>query len=62
MIEQLEAKLKELEIKKQKLQPKIDEIGAKKAEEIQELNRKYDHMIQDANSEVEEYEQIIMNG
>ena len=62
MIEQLEAKLKELEIKKQKLQPKIDEIEAKKAEEIQELNRKYDHMIQDANSEVEEYEQIIMNG
>ncbi|MBY9017151.1 MAG: hypothetical protein KGD68_15790, partial [Candidatus Lokiarchaeota archaeon] len=44
------------------LQPKIDEIEAKKAEEIQELNRKYDHMIQDANSEVEEYEQIIMNG
>ncbi len=55
MIEQLESKLKELEIKKQELQPKIDEIEAQKTEEIQELNRKYDHMIQDANSEVDDF-------
>ena len=61
MIEQLESKLRELEIKKQELRPKIDDIEAQKAEEIQELNRKYDHMIQDANSEVEEHEQQIMN-
>jgi len=50
MTEQLDAKLKELETKKLGLQPKIDEIEAKKAEEIKELNRKYDHMILDANS------------
>jgi len=49
MIEQLKSKLKELEIKKQELQPKIDKIEEKKAEEIQELNKKYDHMFQDAN-------------
>ncbi|TES95956.1 MAG: hypothetical protein E3J90_08925 [Promethearchaeota archaeon] len=61
MTEQLESKLKELEIKKQELQPKIDGIQAQKAEEIQELNRKYDHMILDANSEVIEYENKIMN-
>jgi len=61
MTEQLDSKLKELEIKKQELQPKIDEIETKKAEEIQELNRKYDHMIQDANSEVDDFEQQIMN-
>ena len=61
MTEQLESKLKELEIKKLELQPKIDEIEAKKAEEIQELNRKYDHMILDANSEVNDFEQKIMN-
>ncbi|MBY9009311.1 MAG: hypothetical protein KGD74_05540 [Candidatus Lokiarchaeota archaeon] len=61
MVEQLESKLKELEIKKLELQPKVDEIEAKKAEEIQELNRKYDHMIQDANSEVIDFEQKIMN-
>lgn len=58
---ELESKLKELEIKKQELQPKIDDIEAQKAEEIQELNRKYDHMIMDANSEVEDFEQSIMN-
>ncbi len=61
MTEQLDSKLKELEIKKQELQPKIDEIETKKAEEMQELNRKYDHMIQDANSEVDDFEQQIMN-
>jgi flagellar biosynthesis/type III secretory pathway protein FliH len=61
MIEQLKSKLKELEIKKQELQPKIDKIEEKKAEEIQELNKKYDHMIQDVNAEVEDSEQKIMN-
>jgi len=61
MTEQLESKLKELEIKKRELQPKIDEIEAQKAEEIQELNRKYDHMILDVNSEVEDFGQKIMN-
>jgi len=61
MTEQLEAKLKELEIKKLELQPKIDEIQARKAEETKELNRKYDHMILDANSEVDDFEQKIMN-
>ena len=61
MTEQLESKLKELEIKKLELQPKIDEIEVKKDEEVQELNRKYDHMIQDVNSEVDDFEQKIMN-
>ncbi len=61
MIEQLKSKLKELEIKKQELQPKIDKIEEKKAEEIQELNKKYDHMIQDANYEVNDFEQKIMS-
>jgi hypothetical protein len=61
MIEQLKSKLKELEIKKQELQPKIDKIEEKKAEEIQELNKKYDHMFQDANIEVEDFEQKIKN-
>ena len=61
MTEQLDAKLKELEIKKLGLQPKIDEIEAKKAEEIKELNRKYDHIFLDAKSEVDDFEQKIMN-
>jgi len=61
MINQLKSKLEELEIKKQELQPKIDKIEEKKAEEIQELNKKYDHLFQDANIEVEDFEQKIMN-
>jgi len=61
MIEQLKSKLKELEIKKQELQPKIDKIEEDKAEEIQELNKRYDHLIQDVNIEVIDFEQKIMN-
>jgi len=61
MIEQLKSKLKELDVKKQELQPKIDKIEEKKAEEIQELNKKYDHMIQDVNIDVDDFEQNIMN-
>jgi len=61
MLEQLKSKLKELDVKKQELQPKIAEVEEKKAEELQELNKKYDHMIQDVNAEVEDFEQKIMN-
>ena len=61
MIEQLKLKIQELETKKQELQPKIDKIEANKAEEIQKLNKKYDHLIQDAKIEVIEFEQKIMN-
>ena len=61
MLEQLKSKLKELEIKKQEIQPKIDKIERKKAEEIQELNKRYDHLIQDVNIEVIDFEQNIMN-
>ena len=50
-----------LDIKKQELQPKIDKIEEQKAEEIQEVNKKYDHMIQDANYEVRDFEQKIMS-
>ncbi len=52
MIEELKSKLKELELKKSKLQPKIDEIEAKRAEELQEVNKRFDHMVADVNIEV----------
>jgi len=61
MTEQLKSKLKELESKKRELQPKIDVIEAKKAEEVLELNKKYDHIIQDAKIEVIDFEQKIMS-
>ncbi len=61
MIEELKSKLKELELKKSKLQPKIDEIEAKRAEELQEVNKKFDHMVADVNIEVQDFKNKIMN-
>ncbi len=53
MIEQLKSKLKELADRKKELQPKLDEIEAKRAEEIQGVNTKYDHMLYDLNYNVQ---------
>ncbi len=61
MIEELKSKLKELELKKSELQPKIDEIEAKRAEELQEVNKKFDHMVADVNIEVQDFKNKIMN-
>ena len=61
MIEELKSKLKELELKKSELQPKIDEIETKRAEELQEVNKKYDHMVSDVNIEVQDFKNKIMN-
>ena len=61
MIEELKSKLKELELKRSELQPKIDEIETKRAEELQEVNKKYDHMVSDVNIEVQDLKNKIMN-
>ena len=61
MIEELKSKLRELELKRSELQPKIDEIEAKRAEELQEVNKKYDHMVSDINIEVQDFKNKIMN-
>ena len=49
MSDPLKSKIKELEIKKKELQPKIDEINLRREQELQEVNKKYDHMIFDIN-------------
>ncbi len=61
MDDQLKSILKELDIKKKKLQPKIDEINAKREEEIQNVNKKYDHMIFDINYTAEQLENEFCN-
>ena len=61
MIEELKSKLEELELKKSELQPKIDEIESKRAEEIQEVNNKYNHMVNDINTEVQDFKNKILN-
>ncbi len=53
MIEQLKSKLKELADRKKELQPKLDEIEAKREKEIQVVNTKYDHMLYDLNYNVQ---------
>jgi len=61
MIDQLKSKLNELEEKKRELQPKIEEIEKERAEELAEINKKYDHMIADANIQVSQFEDKLMN-
>jgi len=61
MIEELKSKLTELELKRSELQPKVDEIEEKRAGELQEVNKKYDHMVSDVNIEVQDFKNKIMN-
>ncbi len=61
MSDQLKPKLKELEEKKKELQPKIDEINARREEEIQQVNKKYDHMIYDINYTAQQLEDEFYN-
>ena len=57
----MKSKLEELENKKKELQPKIEEIKVKKIEEIGNLNKKYEHLILDASSEVGDFEREVNN-
>ena len=61
MSDQLKSILEELERKKKELQPKIDEINAKREEEIQNVNKKYDHMIYDVNYTTQQLENEFYN-
>jgi len=61
MINQLKSKLEELEIKKNAIKPKIDEINLKREEETQTVNKKYDHMVYELNYEIQKFENDINN-
>ncbi|MFW9877569.1 MAG: hypothetical protein ACFFG0_31165, partial [Candidatus Thorarchaeota archaeon] len=61
MSDPLKSKLKELDIKKKELEPKIDEIKAKREEEIEKVNKKYDHMIYDINYTAQQLENEFYN-
>lgn len=62
MIDQLKQKLQELEIKKSEIQPKVEELEEKKKEEIEAVNQKYFHLIQEITMDVERFENEINNG
>ena len=61
MSDKINSKLKELESKKKELQPKIDEINLKREEEIQDVNKKYDHMVYDVNYTAQQLEDEFYN-
>lgn len=61
MSEQLKSKLKELEMRKKELQPKIDEINKKREEELEKINKKYDHLIYDINYTAQQIEDEFYN-
>jgi predicted Zn-dependent protease with MMP-like domain len=61
MIEDLKSKLNELIEKKQDLKPKLEEIEARRTDALAKINKKYDHMVADANIEVMQFEQKILN-
>lgn len=61
MTNHLDSKLEELELRKKALKPKIDEINLKREKEIQDVNKKYDHMIFEVDYEVQQFENSIYN-
>ncbi len=61
MIKHLKSRLEEIEIKKNAIKPKIDEINFKREEEIQTVNKKYDHMVYELNYEIQQFENDIFN-
>ncbi|MFX1311703.1 MAG: hypothetical protein ACFFHD_03685 [Promethearchaeota archaeon] len=61
MIDKLNAILEELELKRKEVKPKIDEINAKREEELQNVNKKYDHLISEVNYEIEKLENRFIN-
>jgi len=61
MTNHLDSKLEELELRKKALKPKIDEINVKREKEIQDVNKKYDHMVYEVNYEIQQFENRIYN-
>ena len=61
MTNHLDSKLEELELRKKALKPKIDEINVKREKEIQDVNKKYDHMIFEVNYEIQQFENNFYN-
>ena len=61
MIQSILEKLKLLEIRKSDASPRIKELEEKRAEALAEVNKKYDHMIDDVSTEVNEFERSILN-
>ena len=60
-IKEIKSKLEELEAKKREVSPKIEEIELLRQEELAEVNKKYDHMVDDVKQDVKLLENNLMN-
>ena len=60
MIEEIKAKLAKLELMKSDASPRILELNEKRAEKIAEINKKYDHLVEDISIEVKDFEKRII--
>lgn len=60
MTEEIKAKLAKLKKMKSDTNPKILEINEKRAEEIANVNKKYDHLVEDVSTEVINFEKRIV--
>ncbi|MFX0018698.1 MAG: hypothetical protein ACFFAK_15250 [Promethearchaeota archaeon] len=60
-IKEIKSKLEELEAKKREVRPKIEEVELSRQEELAEVNKKYDHMVDDVKQDVKLLEDNLMN-
>lgn len=60
-IKEIKSKLKELEAKKREVSPKIEEIEVLRQKQLAEVNKKYDHMVDDVKQDVKLLEKNLMN-
>lgn len=60
MTEEIKAKLAKLEKMKSDTSPRILELNEKRGEEIVEINKKYDHLLEDVSIEVDNFEKRII--
>jgi hypothetical protein len=61
MIEDIKAKLAKLELMKSDASPRMLELNEKRAEEVAEINKKYDHLVEDISIEVKDFENRIIS-
>ncbi|MFX1313623.1 MAG: hypothetical protein ACFFHD_13595 [Promethearchaeota archaeon] len=60
-IEEIKSKLEELEAKKREVSPKIEKIEVSRQEELTEVNKKYDHMVDEVKQDVKILQNDLMN-
>ena len=61
MLEDIKSKIEELKAKEEELEPRLKEIEVEREKELAEVNKKYDHIVEDAKSEVQNLKDKIMN-